>query len=101
MRAAAERAIKHIAGLTPEALADDPSRQDGVVRCLIILGEAAKNVSPETQRQLSGLDWSGMIGLRNIVVHRYQEIDYGLLWRIVNRDLQPLIDTVTAFLPEA
>lgn len=39
-----------------------------------------------------------MIGLRNILVHRYQEIDYVQLWTIVNRDLPPIVEKFTAYL---
>jgi uncharacterized protein with HEPN domain len=98
MRDAAQRAVHHIAGLAADAVADDPYRQDGVVRCLILIGEAAKNVSDEVRTELPGLDWSGMIGLRNILVHRYQEIDYLQLWTIVNRDLDALVSTLNAYL---
>ncbi|HUR81238.1 MAG TPA: HepT-like ribonuclease domain-containing protein [Thermoanaerobaculia bacterium] len=98
MRDAAQRAIGHIAGLTPEGVSDDPYRQDGVVRCLILMGEAAKNVSDELRTELSDLDWSGMIGLRNILVHRYQEIDYLQLWTIVNRELEAVIARLDNYL---
>lgn len=98
IRDAAQRAVGHIAGLSPGAVADDPYRQDGVVRCLILMGEAARNVSDDLREELSDLDWSGMIGLRNILVHRYQEIDYHQLWTIVNRELESLIARLDGYL---
>lgn len=81
-------------------MAGNPFLQDGVVRCLILIGEAAKNVSAEGRAEFPELDWSGMIGLRNILVHRYQEIDYMELWIIVNRDLPPIVGKFTAYLAE-
>lgn len=98
IRDAAHRAIYHITGLAPETVADNPYLQDGVVRCLILMGEAAKNVSPEVRAQFPAIDWSGMIGLRNILVHRYQETDYMQLWTIVNRDLEPVVDQLSEYL---
>jgi uncharacterized protein with HEPN domain len=100
LRDAAHRAIYHITGLSAEVVADDPYLQDGVVRCLILLGEAAKNLSPEARAQFPDMDWSGMIGLRNILVHRYQEIDYMELWTIVNRDLPAIVETLTKYLAD-
>jgi len=41
-----------------------------------------------------------MTGLRNILVHRYHEIDYGELWTIVNRDLPPLVKELTRYLSQ-
>ena len=98
IRDAAARAAVHIMDLPAEVVAENPYVQDGVVRCLILMGEAAKNVSPEARAELSGLDWSGMIGLRNILVHRYQEVDYLQLWTIVNRDLDPIVEALSEYL---
>ena len=98
LRDAAHRAIFHITGLRPETIADDPYLQDGVVRCLILMGEAAKNLSADIRAEFPNIDWSGMIGLRNILVHRYQEIDYLQLWTIVNRDLEPVVEQLSAYL---
>jgi uncharacterized protein with HEPN domain len=98
IRDAAHRAINHITGLEAETVADDPYLQDGVVRCLILMGEAAKNVSDAIKAEFPDVDWSGMIGLRNVLVHRYQEIDYLELWTIVNRDLPPIVDELSAYL---
>jgi uncharacterized protein with HEPN domain len=98
IRDAADRAISHIVGLDAEIVADNPFLQDGVVRCLILMGEAAKNLSEDVRAEFPDIDWSGMIGLRNILVHRYQEIDYLELWTIVNRDLEPVVLKLTAFL---
>lgn len=98
VRDAAHRAINHITGLDAETVADDPYVQDGVVRCLILMGEAAKNLREEVKAEFPEIDWSGMVGLRNVLVHRYQEIDYLELWTIVNRDLAPIVEKLTAYL---
>ena len=98
IRDAASRAINHITGLRAELLADNPSLQDGPVRCLILMGEAAKHLTPEIRAEFSDINWSGMVGLRNVLVHRYDEIDYLELWRIVNRDLEPVVEKLTAYL---
>ena len=98
IRDAADRATLHIAGLSAEILRDNPFLQDGVVRCLILLGEAAKQVSPETRALFPHFDWPGMVGLRNVLVHRYREVDFVELWTIVNRDLPPLVKTLSQHL---
>ena len=100
IRDAADRAIGHVAGLSAETIRDDPYLQDPVVRCLILIGEAARQLTPETRALFPHLDWSGMTGLRNILVHRYHEIDYVELWTIVNRDLPPLVKELTRYLSQ-
>ena len=78
IRDAAGRAMHHIAGLDAES-------------------EAAKGLA-DARAEFPDIDWSGMIGMRNILVHRYQEIDYQELWTIVNRDLEPIVAKLTAYL---
>ncbi|WP_322742304.1 HepT-like ribonuclease domain-containing protein [Gloeocapsopsis crepidinum] len=43
-------------------------------RQLEILGEAAGRVSEAFRRTPSGIDWRRIVGLRNILIHRYDEI---------------------------
>jgi uncharacterized protein with HEPN domain len=62
------------------------------------MGEAAKNVSDDVRAEFPNIDWAGMIGMRNILVHRYQEIDYLELWTVVNRDLPPIVEALSAYL---
>lgn len=100
IRDAAHRAIYHITGLAPETIRDNAFLQDPVVRCLILIGEAARQLTPETRALFPHFDWSGMTGMRNILVHRYHEIDYFELWTIVNRDLPPLVDELTRYLSQ-
>jgi uncharacterized protein with HEPN domain len=98
IRDAADRAVIHITGLEADILRDNPFLQDGVVRCLILLGEAARQVSPATRALFPHFDWSGMVGLRNVLVHRYREVDFLELWTIVNRDLPPIAEELSRYL---
>jgi len=39
-----------------------------------------------------------MIGMRNIVIHRYFGVDAEVLWRTVREDLPPLAAAIAAIL---
>ena len=90
--------MNHISGYTFEQFREDATPQDAVIRCLIVIGEAAKNVSNETRQNLSQLDWTGMIRLRDLVVHHYRRVDLSEIWTIVDRDLPVLVEHVAAYL---
>ena len=45
--------------------------QDGVVRNLQILTESSQRVSSELKTQYPSVDWRGLSGLRNVLVHEY------------------------------
>jgi len=55
-----------------------------------IIGEAARNLSPQFREQFLDPVWSKAIGLLNILVHHYFEIDDELIWQIVEQDLPPV-----------
>lgn len=98
MRLNAEYARSFVNAVTFAQFADDRMINYSVVRCLTIIGEAANRVSSESRASLPQLDWSGMIGLRHVVVHDYGRVDLKEVWEIVHRDLPPLIETLTAYM---
>jgi uncharacterized protein with HEPN domain len=56
-----------------------------------IVGEAAAHVSPEAQDRWKGIPWRSIVGLRNRLIHGYDDVDLDILWTIVQDDLPPLI----------
>ena len=56
-----------------EFLADDKT-QDAILYNLIIIGEAANQISDEFQERHDTIPWSSMIGTRNIIVHGYDQV---------------------------
>jgi uncharacterized protein with HEPN domain len=62
------------------------------------MGEACRALSPEFRNQHPDPVWSKAIGLRNILVHHYFEIDADLIWQVIERDLPSFRDVVQASL---
>lgn len=65
--------------------------KDAVVRCLEVIGEAGKQVSPETRGRLSEVPWSLMARTRDVLIHSYAKVDLVEVYRTVKRDLPPLV----------
>ena len=72
-----------------EFVADHKS-QDAILYNLIIIGEAANQVSEEFQEEHYTIPWSSMIGTRNIIVHGYDQVKLQIVWEILQRDLEHL-----------
>ena len=71
-----------------------------LVRLLEIIGEAA-NRMPKGERDLyPEIPWSEIVGLRNRLIHGYDEVDFDILWQIVQTDLPPLIDKLEKILTQ-
>jgi len=56
-----------------------------------IVGEAAKQVTPEGRAELPDVPWSAAARTRDRLVHHYFDIDLDVLWQTVTEDLPALV----------
>jgi uncharacterized protein with HEPN domain len=68
----------------------DEKTQDAILYNLIIIGEAANQISDAFQEKYHRIPWSSMIGTRNIIIHGYDQVKLQIVWKIVERDLASL-----------
>ena len=73
--------------------------QSALERQLGILGEAVRRISSELQQFHPEIDWRNAINLRNILVHRYDQVSSEVIWNIVTGVLPSLLVQVEALLP--
>jgi uncharacterized protein with HEPN domain len=64
--------------------------QDAVMREITIIGEAARHISSSLREANPEIPWSSIIGMRNILIHEYFEIDVPEVWKTVQVDLPVL-----------
>ena len=76
----------------------DTKTQDAILYNLIIIGEAANQISEDFQEQYYNIPWSAMIGTRNIIVHGYDQVKLQIVWKILQRDLDQLKTEITKVL---
>ena len=60
------------------------------LRHIAIIGEAAARLPEELRARYPESPWRALIGMRNILVHAYFEVDWDQVWQVVERDLEPL-----------
>lgn len=68
----------------------DAKTQDAIFYNLIVIGEAANQISEAFQEQHYQIPWSAMIGTRNIIVHGYDQVKLPIVWEILQGDLAGL-----------
>src|SRR5947209_3346110 len=68
--------------------------QDAVVRNLQVLAESTQRLSEALKQSHPQIDWRGIKGFRNVVVHDYLGIDIKRVWDSVENDLAPLKATI-------
>ncbi len=74
--------------------------QDGVVHQIVIIGEAVRAISPELRKQNSNLPWAEIVAMRNLLVHRYYEVNLEIVWLVVEQDLPDIKEKIEPILQE-
>ena len=64
--------------------------QDAVLRQLSIIGEAATKLPPELRIQYGDIPWKQVVGLRNVIIHEYSEVNIIRIWDTITNDLPKL-----------
>ena len=81
-----------------EVFSENTWDQSAVMRHLEIIGEAANNLDTEFQKQNNVIPWNVIVGLRNVVIHDYMDIDINIIWQIITHDLKPLQNQILKLL---
>jgi uncharacterized protein with HEPN domain len=58
-----------------------------VVRALEIVGEAAKRLPLDLRQQYPKIPWKGMAGMRDRIIHGYDNVDLHIVWDVVKKDI--------------
>jgi uncharacterized protein with HEPN domain/predicted nucleotidyltransferase len=73
--------------------------RNAVERNCEIIGEAVRRITPEFREAHPEVDWSGAVGLRNIMIHQYDRVDNETIWRIVTAIFPVLLPQIERLLP--
>src|SRR4030067_2432495 len=87
---AIESVLEYTHDITVEEFFSNKKTKDAVIRNFEIIGEAANKLSIELKNQYPHIDWQGIIGFRNKLVHDYFGVDYDVVWNIKTNHLPTL-----------
>jgi len=65
---------------------------------LTIIGEAAKNVSPQLRKEFPDILWKATAGMRDKIMHHYFGVDYEAVFETIRIDLPVLKQGIHAIL---
>jgi uncharacterized protein with HEPN domain len=97
------RAISHIERYATRGRSGfdrDELLQAWMIRHLAIIGEAATRLSLALRESHPEVPWSGIIGMRNVLVHGYFSIELEEVWGTVERYVPGLRPQIEAILRE-
>jgi uncharacterized protein with HEPN domain len=97
---ASDRISDYIQDYSKEEFKGDQKTIDAVVRNIEIIGEAVSNISPDIRMKFSEIPWTKIVGVRNIVIHRYFGVDTDTLWIIIKEQIPKFKDQISAIVEE-
>lgn len=83
-----------------EAFLEDDTLQDAIQFKLIVIGEAAGNLSKAYRDAHAGIPWHKIIKQRHIVAHHYDIVSPERIWDVVTTYIPDLAIKLEALIPE-
>ena len=74
-------------GLNKEKFERNKLRQNAIIRCLEIIGEAAKNIPDYFREKYPIIPWKKIAGFRDVLSHAYFGVSIERVWNIIELDL--------------
>ena len=85
-----EKVQRYTSGLSFDEFEANDMALDAVVRNLEIIGEAARQIPAPLRERYTEIEWSRVVGFRNIVIHAYFAVDVEIVWIIATQRLPAL-----------
>ena len=79
-----------VLGVEYEGFLANAEKHWAVASQLAVIGEAANRLSDSFCEKHPGIPWREIIGMRNRVIHGYDEISWRMVWETIQNDLPSL-----------
>jgi uncharacterized protein with HEPN domain len=84
---AMDRAEEFIGNSGHDEFARDLKSVYAVVRCLEIIGEAAKKIQSEHRKRYKSIPWRSLAGMRDKLIHDYAGVSVDIVWQTTKEDI--------------
>ncbi|MGB9880094.1 MAG: DUF86 domain-containing protein [Anaerolineae bacterium] len=96
---AARSIATFISGMAKEDFLTDPKTQSAVLYQLLVMGEAVKRLSREFRLRHRDIPWSLIAGMRDLLIHGYDIVDWNEVWKTATQDVPDLLAKLEPLLP--
>jgi uncharacterized protein with HEPN domain len=97
---ASQKVIQFQQGISKTNFMEDDKTQSAIVFQLMIVGEAVKRLSQEFRTQHPETPWQLMAGMRDKLIHNYDDIDWAEVWKTSTTDIPVLLSQLNPLIPQ-
>ena len=87
---AIEEIQKYLSSIDLPVFLENSMIRFACIKQMEIIGEASNHLSEELKSTFSDVEWSQIVGMRNVFTHEYFGIDSSLVWEIIKNDIPEL-----------
>jgi uncharacterized protein with HEPN domain len=84
------------AGRSMDDLRTDMPMRRAMVNAIQEIGEAAAKVSALGRARIPAIPWAVVVGMRNRLVHGYDEVNVEIVWKVATEEVAVLIAALEA-----
>ena len=96
--AAADEIAVFVENLSKEMFIADVRTRSATLYQLVVIGEAADQISAELRDRHPEAPWSELRGLRNVATHAYHNLDWDIVWTAVTLEIPELRKRIASIL---
>ena len=83
---------KYVEGLQAKQFMDDKKTITACSFIVFQIGELVKEIDSEMINKYTNIPWNSIKGMRNRIVHEYENVDLSVLWGTIKESLPELKD---------
>lgn len=93
---AADAIARWLHGVDLHRWGDDEILRNAVAHRVMLVGEAARSLSPGLRSRHPDVPWPRIIAFRNVVVHEDFSVEWSIVWQVATEELPALRPRVAA-----
>ncbi|MDJ0597509.1 MAG: DUF86 domain-containing protein [Crocosphaera sp.] len=98
---ASARILRFSSGIKQTELVTNDEKLAAILYQITIIGEATKRLSMEFRQQYPEIPWRNLAGMRDIIVHEYDQVDLDIVWDVIQHEIPQLLRQIEPLLMDS
>lgn len=96
---AARRVLRYTDNISRVDLEVNDEKLSAILYQIAVIGEATKRLSQDFRQQHPEIPWREIAGMRDMLIHKYDQVDFDVIWDVVESKLPQLLTLLEPLLP--